>query len=472
MLVQTQVQKVREVSDAPSVNRVEGQKSKSARPGGSSARGCYRCGAKHHPARCPFREYECHHCKKKGHLAKVCRKKQAASMRTQNQPEQANVVNNVRAESKEEYQMYHVRSPSSRPLQVTITANGKPLLMEVDTGVSVSIVSEETYNFLREGQSSLELQRSSVRLQTYTGEPIAVVGSIEVPVEHKGQLVSLPLIVTQGSGPTLLGRNWLSTLELDWHTIFSVQTSRTLQELLEEKEEVFRTGLGTLEGVTAKIYVDPDVQPRYHKPRTVPFALRKKVDEELERLQTLGVIYPVQFSDWAAPIVPVLKGDGRVRICGDYKVTINSAAKQDKYPLPRIDELFASLAGGKSFSKLDLSHAYLQVQLDEPSQKHVTINTQKGLFRYSRLPFGVSSAPSIFQRVMENHLQGIPGVCVYINDILVTGSTQQEHLGNLAQVLDRLGSAGMRLNMLSYSHSSHIWVMSSLHRVYTRRTQK
>ena len=69
-----------------------------------------------------------------------------------------------------------------------------------------------------------------------------------------------------------------------------MQTSRTLQELLEEKEEVFRTGLGTLEGVTAKIYVDPDVQPRYHKPRTVPFALRKKVDEELERLQTLGVI--------------------------------------------------------------------------------------------------------------------------------------------------------------------------------------
>ena len=141
----------------------------------------------------------------------------------------------------------------------------------------------------------------------------------------------------------------------------------------------------------------------------------------------------------------MLKGDGRVRICGDYKVTINSAAKQDKYPLPHIDELFGSLAGGKSFSKLDLSHAYLQVQLDEPSQKYVTINTQKGLFRYSRLPFGVSSAPSIFQRVMENLLQGIPGVCVYIDDILVTGSTQQEHLGNPAQVLDRLGSAGMRL---------------------------
>ena len=106
--------------------------------------------------------------------------------------------------------------------------------------------------------------------------------------------------------------------------------------------------------------------------------------------------------------MPVLKKDGGIRICGDYKLTVNRAAKVDTYPLPRIEDLFTSLAGGKTFSKLDLAHAYQQVLLDETARKYVTINTQKGLFQYTRLPFGVSSAPAIFQRTMDNLLQGIP----------------------------------------------------------------
>ena len=108
-------------------------------------------------------------------------------------------------------------------------------------------------------------------------------------------------------------------------------------------------------------------------------------------------------------------------------------------------ELFASLAGGRAFTKLDLSHAYLQIPLDEESYRYVTINTHKGLFQYLRLPFGVASAPSIFQRVMESLLQGIKGVSVYIDDILVTGPSEAEHLDTLAQVLSRLEVAGMRL---------------------------
>ena len=115
------------------------------------------------------------------------------------------------------------------------------------------------------------------------------------------------------------------------------------------------------------------------------------------------------------------------------------------YPLPRIEEIFASLSGGKSFSKLDLSHAYKQVVLEEESQKYVTVNTHRGLYRYKRLPFGIASAPAIFQWTMENLLQGIPGVCVYIDDIIVTGKDDEEHLNNLNEVLSRVEKAGMRL---------------------------
>ena len=101
-------------------------------------------------------------------------------------------------------------------------------------------------------------------------------------------------------------------------------------------------------------------------------------------------------SDWAAPIVTVPKGDGKLRICGDYKMTVNPRLDIDQYPLPKPDDLFASLAGGQKFSKIDLTQAYQQMVLDEESREFVTINTHMGLYRYTRLPFGVASAPAIF----------------------------------------------------------------------------
>ena len=143
------------------------------------------------------------------------------------------------------------------------------------------------------------------------------------------------------------------------------------------------------------------------------------------------------------------KADGSVRLCGDYKVTVNQEARVDTYPLPRIEEIHASLAGGKVFSKLDLSHAYQMVVLDDESKGYATINTQKGLYRVNRLPFGVSSAPSMFQRIMEGILQGIPGVCVYIDDILVSGRTVAEHLQILETVLTRLEEGSSEKNASS-----------------------
>ena len=151
------------------------------------------------------------------------------------------------------------------------------------------------------------------------------------------------------------------------------------------------------------------------------------------------------FADWAAPIVPIVKEDGTVRICGDYKLTVNQASKLESYPVPRVEDLFASLSGGRLFSTIDLTNAYQQMRLDDASKAYTTINTHKGLFEYNRLPFGVASAPAMFQRAMECVLQGIDHTVVYVDDILVTGASIEEHLHTLDKVLSKLGESGLRL---------------------------
>ena len=233
-------------------------------------------------------------------------------------------------------------------------------------------------------------------------------------------------------------------LKLDWQEIFLVHDD-SLPLVLQKHSKVFEEGLGTLTGFQAKIVVDPSAQPKFCKARTVPYFLRDRVEKELNRLVDEGTLETVEVSDWASPIISVLKPDKvNVRICGDFKQTVNPVSTLDKYPIPKVEDLFATLAGGKIFSKIDLSQAYQQFPLADESKQYVVINTHKGLFRYTRLPFGVSSAPGIFQRVMENVLQGIPNVVVYLDDILLSSANTSDHLKLIDQVLDRLEKTGLR----------------------------
>ena len=104
-------------------------------------------------------------------------------------------------------------------------------------------------------------------------------------------------------------------------------------------------------------------------PQNFDYDQEHRSSEKIERVSS---------SDWAAPIVPVVKKDGSIRICGDYKRTVNSAAIVDCYPLPKIEDIFASFSGGKTFTKLDLAHAYNQIELDDEAKHLATINTSKG----------------------------------------------------------------------------------------------
>ena len=288
------------------------------------------------------------------------------------------------------------------------------------------------------------LLTTNVLLRTYSGERLNIRGEIKVDVQFWDKKAKLNLLVVVGKGPSMMGRDWISVLQPNFSVLRS-SADGSLQSLLDKHAVLFKEELGRIRGVKVKIHVDPKARPLFFKPRPVPYALRARVEEELKRLEAAGIIEPVTHSDWAAPVVPVVKGDGSIRLCGDYKLTVNRVASLEKYPLPRIEDLISSLGKGKVFTKLDLANAYLQIELEQESKKYVTISTHKGLFQYNRLPFGVASAPAIFQHTMESILQGIPAVLVYLDDILVAGSSESEHLQLLEMVMAKLENAGIRL---------------------------
>lgn len=168
-------------------------------------------------------------------------------------------------------------------------------------------------------------------------------------------------------------------------------------------------------------------KPIFGKARPVPYAIKESVENELKHMENAGIVYKVKASEWAT-LVLVPKPDKSVRICGGYKVTVNREISEEQYPIPNTEDLFATLVGGQKFTKLDPSQAYSQLELDEESEKLLTVNTHMGLYRYKRLAYGVSSSPAIFQSVMDKILSGITPVIFRIDDILITGPDDQSHL--------------------------------------------
>ena len=221
---------------------------------GNKSECCYKCGGGHLPSVCPCREFICHFCKKKGHLAKMCRKKGKKNNTPRN--EQANTVTDTEEDADVVEAMHHINTVSHKPYKVVVNVNGNSLSMEIDTGASVSVVGKETFESIQNSSTILDLQKTAIKLKTYTGQQIAVLGSVIVPVEYQGQSLNLPLIVTEGDGPSLLGRDWLSALRLDWKSIGTVVSTLTLQQILEKYNSVFKEELGELHDAKAKIYVD------------------------------------------------------------------------------------------------------------------------------------------------------------------------------------------------------------------------
>ncbi|XP_063391394.1 uncharacterized protein K02A2.6-like [Cydia fagiglandana] len=380
---------------------------------------CRACGGNHDAATCKFRMYSCRVCMQQGHLKKMCPRLQTGARvhaLDANEEDEEELLNEVQLNA------LSVGSLSRyKPFMMTLDVNGIGLEMEVDTGSAISCISLECYQKLF---NNLPILTPNVLVNLYAGESLRPVGKITPIVKYKNKEISLDLFVIDGGKNPLLGRQWLYELTMGVEPFscnkIDTKLELTMDSLISRYKDVFADGLGRYTGGTVALRVRSGAAPVYMRARPLAYALRAPVERALDQLQRDGIITPVETSDWATPIVPVIKRDGGIRICGDYKLTLNRCLEVDRFPLPRVEDLLVKLHGGETFSKIDLSQAYAQFELDEASKPYTVINTHKGLYMYNRLIYGLSSSPGIFQRKLEQLFADLPRVGVFLDDVIIT----------------------------------------------------
>ena len=428
----------------------------------TSLKSCPNCFIKHERKDCPCRELVCRICNKKGHISPVCKSRNAQSPGTEQQnsnlaEESVCTVshNSKQAKVTESTTKVSVTERIGKQIWVNCKVNGISSRFQWDTGATCSMIGLQGFKQL----GSPKLTETKTCISGYGDRKLQVKGECYVDVavgdmlRHNLRL----LVVDTPVGSNLFGLDWSDQFRLSQLGLSAVQEivntvhsepvkdlQNKISSLAAKYPEVFKEGLGCCTKLKAPIHLKEGARPVFFKPREVPFSRRDAVKAEIERLVEAGVLQHIDFSEYAAPIVAVSKPNGKVRICGDFKL-LNKQISVDQHPLPKLDELMEKLQGGQHFTKIDLADAYLQIELDEQAKKLCVINTPLGLFRYSRMCFGVASSPAQFQRCMDTMTSDLPGVAAYLDDLIVTGKTNEEHWNNLNKLFARLQEYGFRI---------------------------
>lgn len=411
---------------------------------------CASCGRKNHPRdKCYFREAECNFCKKKGHIEAACRSKQDKRIKH---------ITSVKTVQQQDPQ-----------IRVDVTQNGKCHSFQVDTGARTNFMSLQRWKAI----GKPPLRQTTAEYRSASGHTIPILGTVwvdsslqvgETTLAPKQleftvtklnlNLIGLETVLENGiSMDSLLhkpSRNApVCTISGSDHK--SLQEA--CQQLTREFPNLWKDELGCLQDFQLEVKFKPDTKPVFCKARTVPFAIQDDLSQAYNKGIEKGLWQPVQFNDYGTPVVPVRKPPsarnpkGSIRVCGDYSVTVNPQLETHRQPLPLPEDLMRKLGGGYYFSKLDLADAYNQIQLGPVSQKRLALSTHKGVLLQTRLPYGISSAPGYFQEIMEQLTSDLPGVAVYLDDILVSGKNEEDHLHNLRGLLRRLNDKGLRCRL-------------------------
>eukprot|EP00731_Ephydatia_muelleri_P000002 Em0001g2a len=317
---------------------------------------------------------------------------------------------------------------------------GISVRFKIDTGADVTVIPESVFKRIR----NANLMHSDRILCGPAKNALHVIGQFNATLKHRGGVTSEEVCVVRGLQTPLIGLPAIKALGLVVR-VCATESGDYATRILNSYPDLF-TGLGTL-GEECKICLRPHAQPfALYTPRRVALPLMNAVKEELERMVELGVIRPVQeATEWCAGMVVVPKADGKIRICVDF-TKLNESVCRELHMLPCVEQILAQLSGAKVFSKLDANSGFWQIKLSESSSPLTNFITPFGRFCFQRLPFGITSAPVIFQKRMSEILLGLDGVVCMMDDVLIFGPNQEIHDMRLKAVLQRVKSAGVTLN--------------------------
>ena len=401
-------------------------------------RNCGYCGEIHERRKCPAYGKTCSKCGRRNHISTVCRSRE--------QVREVKLINDNKEHFQEEEffcgAIYNVNQIDRDNKWIQeIEVNGTPIRFQLDTGSEVSIVTASAIKALNPVPT---IKKSDITMKTYSGNVIASAGMCTVQLSYKDNVArSNVQIVADETRSCILGANDCERLKLVQRV--NNITCEIKAELYKQYKDLF-TGTGTLPDVHSFKLKDNHL-PVIHAPRRVAASRRDRLKAELDRQVELGYISKVnEPTEWVNSLVIREKSSGALRLCIDPK-DLNDAILREHYQMPTKEEILMELAGAVIFSKMDATSGFHQIQLDEASSKMTTFNTPFGRYRYLRLPMGITSAPEVFHKTMVQHLDDIEGVRVYIDDIIVWGTSQEEHDRRLKKVLCRLKEINLKLNI-------------------------
>jgi len=379
-------------------------------------RTCFRCGSKMHIAsdpKCPGANAVCRLCGKKGHFQRVCNSKKTV-------PDSKLQIKSVNT-------LF-----SARP-KITLSIGKQKIGVIVDTGSDVSIL---TYNDFKRMFPKENLISDQKVLQNFDGSPIQIVGCLSSkPVSFNAKVCHGTFFVAHVP-QSIIGIDIISGLKLQISFNSSSQLQSNVVYSLSMHKSKYQHLIKLRNGAPSTL-----IQPL----RRLPFSMEDKVEAELRKLIAADVIESIESSTYVSPIVVATKSNGQIRLCVDFR-QMNKYIVVDQFPIPSSEELFSRIKDAKVFSKIDLQSAYHQIELDPKSRDITAFITHLGLFRFKKLPFGLASAPAVFSRVLTKVLSGCNNTISYFDDILIYGSTQQDHDRALQKVLHQLQQYNLQVN--------------------------
>ena len=412
---------------------------------------CRRIHEYHQKDICPAYGKTCSKCLKPNHFAVKCRSKNKPTRRS------IKAIDDDNAEEVFPTQISAINLDDSQLVTLKLET-GNFLRFQVDTGAQCNVIPLPLYKKATNDIKLTKVTPVSTKITAYGGATLPVVGKVIIRV-WRGDFrckLDCKLVDSMNIRPLLgrkacLGMKLVSYLDNDelnkpetkGTAVFTLEVRRygLKERLINQHPMVFSKNVGQLEG-EYHIRLNTSIEPIQHAPRRVPVAIRDQLKETLDGLVHRDIIAPVaKPTSWISSMVVVPKKNGTLRICLDPK-DLNCAIQREHYPLPTIEDIATRLHGAKVFSVLDVRNGFWHVKLDESSSLLTTFHTPFGCYRWKRMPFGISSAPEVFQRRMHELIDDF--VAVGCGEILEKAI--QDHDTNLGTLIERCEQRGITLN--------------------------